>query len=113
MTTALAVRRTLDSAEVEFIDENGAGPGVRAHGAQEVNSCESQLIGLFRKSASGPRPAVAKAPHRDVFEIAVAMPIRGYCLREGLGSRLAGIPCAGECPTGNRPQVGIEAMGPA
>ena len=31
MTTAnnLAVRRTLESAGVEFIDENGGGPGVR------------------------------------------------------------------------------------
>src|SRR5215472_7039846 len=25
-----------------------------------------------------PRPAVAKAPHRDAFEIAVRMPIRGH-----------------------------------
>jgi hypothetical protein len=31
MTTAndLAVRRTLEAAGVEFIDENGGGPGVR------------------------------------------------------------------------------------
>ena len=33
MTTAneLAVRRALEAAGVEFIDENGGGPGVRLH----------------------------------------------------------------------------------
>lgn len=37
MTTAnnLAVRRALESAGVEFIDENGGGPGVRLSKAQQ------------------------------------------------------------------------------
>ena len=37
MTTAndLAVRRTLEAAGVEFIDENGGGPGVRLRNRQQ------------------------------------------------------------------------------
>jgi hypothetical protein len=37
MTAAndLAVRRALESAGVEFIDENGGGPGVRLRGRQQ------------------------------------------------------------------------------
>jgi hypothetical protein len=37
MTTAndSAVRRTLEAAGVEFIDENGGGPGVRLRTRQE------------------------------------------------------------------------------
>jgi hypothetical protein len=31
----LAVRRALESAGVEFIDENGGGPGVRLHKRQQ------------------------------------------------------------------------------
>jgi hypothetical protein len=39
MTVAndLAVRRTLESAGVEFIDENGGGPGVRLRKRQTKN----------------------------------------------------------------------------
>ena len=39
MTTAndLAVRRTLEGAGVEFIDENGGGPGVRLRNRQRKN----------------------------------------------------------------------------
>jgi hypothetical protein len=38
MTTAnnLSVRRALESAGVEFIDENGGGPGVRLRKLQRV-----------------------------------------------------------------------------
>jgi hypothetical protein len=38
MTTAnnLAVRRAFESAGVEFIDENGGGPGVRLRKRQRV-----------------------------------------------------------------------------
>ena len=38
MTAAndLAVRRALEAAGVEFIDENGGGPGVRLHKRQRV-----------------------------------------------------------------------------
>jgi hypothetical protein len=38
MTTAndLAVRRALESAGVEFIDENGGGPGVRLRKRQRA-----------------------------------------------------------------------------
>ena len=40
MTTAndLAVRRTLEAAGVEFIDENGGGPGVRLRIRQQKKS---------------------------------------------------------------------------
>jgi hypothetical protein len=42
MTAAndLAVRRALESAGVEFIDENGSGPGVRlGKSEQELENC--------------------------------------------------------------------------
>jgi transcriptional regulator with XRE-family HTH domain len=40
MTTAndLAVRRALEAAGVEFIDENGGGPGVRLRKRQRVKT---------------------------------------------------------------------------
>jgi hypothetical protein len=34
VASCLAVRRALDMAGVEFIDENGGGPGVRLHKRQ-------------------------------------------------------------------------------
>lgn len=33
----LAIRRALEAAGVEFIDENGGGPGVRLRGHQQPN----------------------------------------------------------------------------
>jgi hypothetical protein len=33
-----AIRRLLEAAGVEFIDENGGGPGVRLRGAQQKRS---------------------------------------------------------------------------
>ena len=43
MTTAndLAVRRVLESAGVEFIDENGGGPGVRLRKRQRPKTIQS------------------------------------------------------------------------
>ena len=38
----LAVRRTLEAAGVEFIDENGGGPGVRLHKRQAKKPSRSQ-----------------------------------------------------------------------
>ena len=35
MANDLAVRRALEAAEVEFIDENGGGPGVRLRKAHQ------------------------------------------------------------------------------
>jgi len=45
MTTAndLAVRRALEAAGVEFIDENGSGPGVRLRKGQQKNAKNAGL----------------------------------------------------------------------
>lgn len=41
MTAAnqIAIRRALESAGVEFIDENGGGPGVRLRGLSNKGGC--------------------------------------------------------------------------
>ena len=39
----LSIRRTLESAGVEFIDENGGGPGVRLRGRQRSKSAKKQM----------------------------------------------------------------------
>jgi hypothetical protein len=43
MANDLAVRRTLETAGVEFIDENGGGPGVRLRGRQQSKSAKKQM----------------------------------------------------------------------
>jgi hypothetical protein len=42
MTAAnnLAVRRALEDAGIEFIDENGGGPGVRLHKRQRLKKAK-------------------------------------------------------------------------
>jgi hypothetical protein len=37
-STVAALRKALESAGVEFIDENGGGPGVRLRKGQQRNS---------------------------------------------------------------------------
>jgi hypothetical protein len=38
MTTLLALKKALEAAGVEFIDENGGGPGVRLRKRQQKKS---------------------------------------------------------------------------
>src|SRR5665811_1833924 len=40
----LAIRRALEAAGVEFIDENGGGPGVRLRQRQRKNSPNSRTV---------------------------------------------------------------------
>ena len=53
MANDLAIRRALESAGVEFIDENGGGPGVRLEAAAEKRMTQpaqlSGYAGLGRK----------------------------------------------------------------
>src|SRR5215831_3933551 len=65
-------------------------------------SPESQLIGLFRKSASGLARLLPKRHTGTYSKLLSACPFADSALPEGLGSRLAGIPRAGKCATGNR-----------
>jgi hypothetical protein len=48
MSTVAALKRALESAGVEFIDENGGGPGVRLEMLHKVTSASS----CVRKAAS-------------------------------------------------------------
>jgi hypothetical protein len=58
MTTAngLAVRRALEAAGVEFIDENGGGPGVCSF-TQGATDSESSHPGLSNSKVRRPRRA--------------------------------------------------------
>ena len=60
MTAAndLAVRRALEAAGVEFIDENGGGPGVRLR-----KSAKASLLG----SLSRYRPIYSRLSLQEIF----------------------------------------------
>jgi hypothetical protein len=51
VASELAVRRTLENADVEFIDENGGGLGVRLRSVQKPNG---ETIVSPKRSAYGP-----------------------------------------------------------
>src|SRR5215472_14625078 len=62
----------------------------------------------YRRSVCSPlrpRPAVAKASHRDAFKIESACPFADSALPRGAACRIAR---ADECPIGHRSQIGIE-----
>src|SRR5262249_21721080 len=110
MTAAndLAVRRALEAAGVEFIDENGGGPGGRLRQRRrpqpphKKNIAESHLIGLFRKSASGLARLLRKRHTGTYSKLRSTCPFADSAQPRGTWIAARPIPRAGECPMGKR-----------